>query len=132
VNLPEKFTQYKPFSSFRYAIIGVWIAFQRERNLPIQIAIGLIATLSAIVTNQYVLAMANFVLMGIVLSLELLNSAIETLCDLVHPEYSLQVKHIKDISAGSVLVISLVWLVVILYQILVMFFLKTTILQVSI
>jgi len=41
-----------------------------------------------------------------VLSFEMINSAIEKVCNLVHPEYHAAVKVIKDIAAGAVLWVS--------------------------
>ena len=38
-----------------------------------------------------------------VLTLEMINTAIEKLCDVVHPGYHPQIKVIKDIAAGAVL-----------------------------
>lgn len=35
---------------------------------------------------------------------ESVNSAVERLCDLVMPQYSRQVKEIKDLAAGAVLI----------------------------
>ncbi|MFZ2890267.1 diacylglycerol kinase [Sulfuricurvum sp.] len=44
---------------------------------------------------------------GLVLAAELLNSAIETLLDHVHPEQHTQIGHVKDMLAGMVLVLSI-------------------------
>jgi diacylglycerol kinase (ATP) len=40
---------------------------------------------------------------GLVLSLELFNSAVEKLCDLVMPEKHPKIKYIKDVMAAAVL-----------------------------
>lgn len=45
---------------------------------------------------------------GIVISLEMLNSSVEKICDMVHPEYHEKVKYIKDVAAGAVLLFSIV------------------------
>jgi diacylglycerol kinase len=68
--------------------------------------------------------MANFMLMGIVIGLELANTAIETLCDVVHPDYSHQIKIVKDMAAGAVLMTALIWAIVIVYQALIIFVFK--------
>ena len=49
---------------------------------------------------------------GIVISAEMLNSALEALSDVVQPQQDLQIKGIKDISAGAVLWVSLMSLVI--------------------
>ena len=43
---------------------------------------------------------------GLVLALELLNTAVETLIDHLHPESAPEIKLAKDIAAGAVLVAS--------------------------
>ncbi|MGB0925483.1 MAG: diacylglycerol kinase family protein, partial [Minisyncoccia bacterium] len=40
---------------------------------------------------------------GLVMSLEGVNTAIEKIMDLVHPEYDIRVRDIKDLAAGAVL-----------------------------
>ena len=40
----------------------------------------------------------------LVFAAELFNTAIEKLCDVVHPDYSEKIKAIKDLAAGAVLV----------------------------
>ena len=111
----KKFTNYNVFRSFNYAFSGLKIAFTREKNIRIQFFLGLFLTLLGIVAGRYIAAMANFILMGVVISLEIINTAIENLCDFVHPEESESIKVIKDLTAGSVLMLALVWLVVIVY-----------------
>ena len=49
---------------------------------------------------------------GTVLAAELFNSAIEKLCDIISPQLNPKIKFIKDVSAGAVLVLALMSLVV--------------------
>jgi len=49
---------------------------------------------------------------ALVLALELINSALEGLIDLLHPEIHPEIKAIKDMLAGAVLAISCAALVV--------------------
>jgi diacylglycerol kinase (ATP) len=113
--LPSKQVVYNPIKSLMYAFNGLYLAFFRELNIRIQFALGLFLTGLGVFNGHYISSMANFILMGIVVSLEMVNTAFETLCDLAHPEKSESVKIIKDLSAGAVLMVALVWLVVILY-----------------
>lgn len=43
---------------------------------------------------------------GLVISLELLNTAIEVFADKIHPEYDKAIGLVKDIAAGATLVVS--------------------------
>ena len=47
--------------------------------------------------------LAIIITMGIVLALEAVNTAIETVVDLVSPEYHILAKKAKDVAAGAVL-----------------------------
>jgi diacylglycerol kinase len=98
--------------SLSYAWQGLNQFFLRERNGQIQ---GVIALL-VIVAGAFfsINRMEWLALLGctaLVISLEMLNSAIEKICNLYTPEYHPAVKLIKDIAAAAVLwsaVISLV------------------------
>lgn len=121
-HIPPKYLKYHILKSPYYAFQGIKIAFQREPNLTLQVFVGLVFGALGIANGRFVTAMANLIFMGLVLSLEMVNTAIETLCDLVHPEYSEKVKIIKDMAAGAVLIVSLLWLITIIYLTSVVFF----------
>ena len=42
-----------------------------------------------------------------VLSLEILNTCVEKICDIIQPEYDQRIKVIKDIAAGSVVLMAI-------------------------
>lgn len=44
----------------------------------------------------------QFLAIGLVLSIESLNTAVEKLCDFVHPDYHKKIGFIKDVSSGAV------------------------------
>ena len=56
----------------------------------------------------------NFIILciGIVLSLEIVNTSIEKLCNFLTTDFHPSIKIIKDVSAGAVLLFSLVSIVV--------------------
>ena len=49
---------------------------------------------------------------GLVISLEMINSAVEILCDMVTTDFHPKIKIIKDVAAGAVLVASIASLVI--------------------
>jgi diacylglycerol kinase len=116
VKLPDKHVRYNPLKSVRYASRGIYTAFLREPNLALQCFIGLAASSVAWVYELYSIAYLNLLMMGIVVSLELINSGIEILCDIIKMEYDERIKVAKDMSAGAVLVASLVWLTLIIFE----------------
>lgn len=90
--------------SLSYAWQGLNQFFLRERNGQIQ---GVIALLVIITGAFFGISrmewLALLVCTGLVISLEMLNSAIEKICNLYTPEYHPAVKLIKDIAAAAVL-----------------------------
>lgn len=98
----RKFSQ-----SFKYAINGLKGVYKSQRNFRIQTSIGLITLFAAFILNlngQQLLWISVAVML--VLIMEGLNTIIEVLMDLIHPEYHKSVKLIKDISAAMVLIAS--------------------------
>ena len=109
----NKQNKYLLLSSARYAIEGLRFAFKTEPNLWIQFTIGIFFAIFDFVTNQWILSVANLIFMSLVMSLEVVNTVVENICDIIQPEYDKRIKVIKDLSAGAVLVASLVWLIII-------------------
>ena len=91
-------------SSFINAFNGLGNFLMRERNGRIEIVAAAVVTGFGfwlhINSNEW---LSVLLCIGAVLSLEMLNSAIEKLCDMVHAEYHPVIKVIKDVSAGAVL-----------------------------
>lgn len=102
----------KFFSSFGYALRGVGHAI-RQRNIRVQFVCALAVIAGGfyfdITLSEWLMAM---VMIALVLSLEMINTAIENLVDLVTMERKPLAGKIKDIAAGAVLVASVVAVVV--------------------
>ncbi len=99
--------------SFAYAWEGVRYAWQVQRNFRIEVYLGLLALLLALWLG--VALTPVLLLLGLVLSLELLNTALEALTDLASPVYHPLAKRAKDTAAAAVLLASLVAFLVGLY-----------------
>lgn len=56
--------------------------------------------------------MIILVCFAVVLSFEIINSAIEKLCDLVCPDFNLTIKKVKDMSASAVLLSAIITFVI--------------------
>ena len=95
----------KLIKSFKCAIQGIIQAMKTERNVKIHITIMILVIISGIVfkiaKQEWITCI---ILFGLVISLELVNSAIETTVDIAMPEISEKAKNAKDIAAGAVLV----------------------------
>lgn len=95
------------WQSLAYALAGVRHAFRSQRNFRIHIAIAV-----AVVTAGFVLRISRtewavvVTLIALVIGLELLNTAIEGLVDLVSPASHPLAKIAKDTAAGAILVVA--------------------------
>lgn len=96
--------------SFRYAWQGVTYAFRTQRNFRIHVCVGSIAITLAFVLNLTPVEVAVLGLtIGAVLSMELLNTALESVVDLtVNQTYHELAKIAKDCAAAAVLISALV------------------------
>ena len=95
--------------SFKYAWAGIRYAFVTQRNFRIHTVIGFLAISLGIFLNITATEMAIIGLtISLVLVLELLNTAIESVVDLtVKQSYHELAKIAKDCAAGAVLVAAL-------------------------
>lgn len=103
----------KLIKSFGYAYQGLVAAFRDQLNLRIQLIVALIAVLAGfyfrIAEMEWVIL---FFGIGAVISLELVNTAIESLVDLVTLEKKPLAGKVKDIAAAAVLFSSFIAVVV--------------------
>ena len=98
----------KCIASFGYAFKGIGYLLRNENNIRYQllagvIAIGLGVYLEVNNTEWIVLIIS----IGLVLTAEAFNTAIEALCDVIHPDHHPQIGIVKDLAAGAVLLISI-------------------------
>ena len=91
------------------AFKGLSLFFSSEKNAKTHLAISLLVIASGsffeINKTEWLLVLVCF---GLVFCTEIINSSIERICDMVHPERSEKVKDIKDLAAGSVLAAAIV------------------------
>jgi len=99
--------------SFKYAFEGLKTAVKREPNFRIHIAIAVIVLITAFILK---LTLLEWILLAFtifyVITLELLNTALEAYVNLVSPQFHPEAKIAKDVSAASVLVASLTSLII--------------------
>ena len=119
LNLPKKVHDYQVFKSVYYAARGLVAGFSREPNLSLQLGVGVISILATVYFARFEYLWFHVLFLALTSGLELVNTAFENLCDLVHPDKSDQVKYIKDIAAGAVLFAALAWLSLIVTEIIV-------------
>ncbi len=94
--------------SFQYAFSGIWYTLKTQRNAQIHlgatiiiIAMGLILKLPF--TQWAILALT----MGFVIAMEMVNTVAEAAMDMITTDFHPQIKIVKDVAAGAVLVSAL-------------------------
>lgn len=93
---------------FQYAIEGLYALMSKDANVRLQCFLGLITIIAGVLLRVSDLEWLILVLfIGLVISLEIINSCIEKVCDMVHADFHPDIKFIKDGSAAAVLVISI-------------------------
>jgi undecaprenol kinase/diacylglycerol kinase (ATP) len=94
--------------SFKWAGQGLWYCICREKNFQVHCGLAVLAfCLGAALKISSLEWILIVISISSVLAFEMLNSAIEHLCNIVHPTPNPTVKVVKDISAGAVLVIAI-------------------------
>ena len=89
------------------------VVFRSERSFRLQVLIFAVTIIAGFIfritgTEWVFILVAG----GVVLVCEMINTAIEYVTDLVTEEYRILAKHIKNISAGAVLVSSIIAVII--------------------
>jgi diacylglycerol kinase len=96
------------FKSFQYAAKGLVKTFHEEQNLKVQTIVG---TIVLILGLYYKINLTEWCILifsiSIVLIMELVNSAVERVTDVLKPRINTYVKEIKDIMAAAVMLSSI-------------------------
>lgn len=97
-------TNQSLLKSLGNAFAGIGYFFTHERNGQIHLAVTLVVITAGL---AFKIATAEWLLIllciALVIGLEMFNSAIEKLCDMVQPNQHPTIKIIKDVSAAAVL-----------------------------
>lgn len=100
--------KYSKINSFKFAFRGLSTALKNEPNFLVQIILGLIALFLGfflkISSTEWLILILTI---SVVLILELVNTSIEALVDLVSPEIKEKAKTAKDVVASAVLISSI-------------------------
>lgn len=95
----------KLLKSFKYAFDGIYTGIKEEQNMKIHITIMILVIIFGIMLKiskmEWIICI---ILFGLVISMELINTAIENTVDLITKEKNEQAKIAKDVAAGAVLV----------------------------
>lgn len=94
-----------PVDSFRHALNGILLSFKTQKHLRAHFVLAIIILVAGFVWRLSKLELLVLVgTISLVILAELFNTALETVVDLVTPDYHPLAKVAKDVAAGAVLV----------------------------
>lgn len=106
-------TRHSLSDSFRYAFRGIRVLCRHERNFRMHLAIAVAVCLLAWWLQFSLLKWTVLLLaIGLVVTAEALNSALEALVDLIQPERHPLAARSKDVAAGAVLIAALISVII--------------------
>ncbi|MBT9130434.1 MAG: Undecaprenol kinase [candidate division WS2 bacterium] len=101
------------FVSFKHAIAGFREAFTKEKNLRIQLLLGLVAIILGI---GFKITPVEWTILLLVISMvitsELFNTALERTLDLIDSNPNGTIKIAKDVAAGAVIFTAVIAIVI--------------------
>ena len=93
------------YRSFGYAFEGIFTCIRNERNMKIHVTVTLLVIIAGFIlglsVTEWCICLGLF---GLVMALELVNTAVEAVVDLVTAERHPLAKIAKDTAAGAVLI----------------------------
>lgn len=101
-------TKHSLFKSFSFAFEGMATELKKGRNFRIQVTLGVLSlTIGFVLGLSYAEWAILVITIAAVLILELINTAIEEIVNIISPQIRPEAKIAKDVSAASVLVASI-------------------------
>jgi diacylglycerol kinase (ATP) len=89
--------------SIGYAYRGALLLIKTEASIKVQFSIAIIIVILGFYFNISATEwMLQLLAIGLVISIEAANTAIEKIADFIHPEYHKKIGVIKDVAAGAV------------------------------
>lgn len=103
----------KVLRSFRFAGQGILDLFRFENNAKVHLLVAVLVVGAGFVLHLKPVEWAIIITqIGLVWAAEAFNTAIEKLCDFVSPGLHPQIKAIKDLSSGAVLILTIAAVIV--------------------
>lgn len=95
--------------SLMYAFNGIIVCIQKERNIKIHLCMMILVIICGFIFKLTQIEwMICILLFGIVIALEIVNTAIEAVVDLCSPNIHPLAKLAKDAAAGAVLIVAII------------------------
>lgn len=103
----------KFFKAFQYAYEGIVHCLRYERNYKIHCLAMFVVIVAGIWTElSQVEWLVLIILISLMLALEMINTAMERIVDLITEEYHPLAKQAKDVAAGAVLIMAIASIII--------------------
>ena len=106
--MPEESFLINRIKSVGFALKGALLLIRTEASIQIQVVLGILVTVAGfyynITNTEWILQVLSI---SLVVGIEGANTAIEKICDFVHPDFDKRIGFIKDVSAGAVMLVSI-------------------------
>ena len=107
---------YHPIRKIRTVISGLRYAVIYDVSVAYKIVLSTLMLMTALLLQAWVDMLMILVVTAVVLVTEIMNSAIEALCDFVEPAHNEKIKVIKDVSAAAVGISIVAWFIVLVIE----------------
>lgn len=107
---------YHPLRKLRTVFSGLRYAVIYDFSVAYKLALSTLVLATAFALRAWVDLLLILVVTAFVLVAEILNSAIEALCDFIETRHNEKIKVIKDIAAAAVGISIFVWFVVLIVE----------------
>ena len=108
---------YHPIRKLRTVLSGLRYAVVYDFSVTYKLVLSALVIAAAFALRAWVDLLLILVVTALVLVAEMLNSAIEALCDFVETQHNEKIKIIKDVAAAAVGISILVWFVVLAVEV---------------
>lgn len=99
--------------SIGYAFRGAYYLIRTEASVKVQFFIAIAITMAGFYFNLSTAEWITQILtISLIMAFEGINTAIEEICDFIHPEHHQKIGLIKDVSAGAVFIFAIAAVVV--------------------
>lgn len=93
----------KRLKGCKYAATGAWMLLRNEASIQVQAFIAVVMTAAGFYFEISAMEwMLQVFAIGLVMSVEGLNTAAEEIANFVHPDFHNKIGYIKDVAAGGV------------------------------
>lgn len=107
---------YHPLKKIKVVLAGLRYTILTDFTVMYKLVASIPVLAGCFILRDWVDALLIIVATALVLTAEILNSAIEAICDFIEPNLNPRIKIIKDVSAAAVGIAITAWLIVIVWE----------------